>query len=426
MCVAQCSLGLAGGPAQTPRAGLEDRVVIVGAGIGGLATALALRKVGIPCTVLERADSVRSGGSAIALQTNAWKALDLIGIGDEVREGHPALTKMEIVDQDGNLLTSFGFEGLAGGPHEFRGVSRQNLAERLAQLVGDDVVFGVAVSGVDVTSPDDPCVLLDDGSRVRCRAVVGADGVNSAVGRALGVSGVNYAGYSAFRGMSEFPSDADVPLEGLTVRQVWGAGIRAGMYPLGDGRMYWFTCFNAPDEVVRLPPEEMKRAALASVEGFGAGVREAIEATPADAITRNRCGDRWPVPGAAVASGAVTLVGDALHPQTPNLGQGGCTALEGAVVLAGCLADAGPWERVSQADVAAAFRAYERRQTKRIIKVAAKASAMGRALQIPFPPVLLVRNLVAKELFDPTNFLKHAVFEHPPLVQREVAQRAST
>jgi 2-polyprenyl-6-methoxyphenol hydroxylase-like FAD-dependent oxidoreductase len=387
----------------------QRRVIVAGAGLAGLATSVALHKVGIPVLVLERETSLRLEGSAIAMWANAFRALDALGVGDALRCSHPLLERTELCSRDGRLLRAFDFNrDCEGGPHEARGMRRSEILEALAaQLPDGSIRFNAAVSSVTA----DGAVRLQGGETLQGALVVGAEGVRSPVAAQLGVRPQNYAGYSAYRGIASF--DGDLPLPQNTIRQVWGEGVRAGMYPISEHEMYWFTCFNAPQDGGPASADDRKQEAYDSVRGWRLGAAEAIEATPAADISRGRLGDRFAY---GAVSGRCVLVGDAAHPMTPNLGQGGCTALEDGVVLARALQqllrqDGSGGGGVTATAVEGALRQYETDRRKRVLPLTLRSHAFGRLLQLSFPPVCAVRNLYVEKGFNPTHFLSHAAFD---------------
>ena len=408
---------------------MRQTVAIVGAGIAGLASAVSLERQGFRCLVLERSETRREGGTAIALWKNAWRALDYLGVGDELRNGnHPELDSVELCAAEGGILKRFSFDECNGGPHEFRGVYRAELLRALeSKLEQTEIRYGVGVERVTTTETETGGVVLrtESGEEMRCLAAVGSNGASSGL---CGLPPTNYAGYRAIRGVANF--EGEMPLPSSTVRQVLGRGMRAGMYPISDREVYWFVCFNGAEGDG--PPME---GALEAFRSWGHGVREVIEATAVEDMVASSIRDRWQSPLAPVGRGNLTLAGDALHPmvrptplrrpsstqpdtqhphpptsvpmmQTPNLGQGGCCALEDAVVLGRRLGGAAGGE-----GVAAALRSYEAERLRRTLKLTVRAGVMGSLLQIDNPLVTAARDAVVSRAFDPSSFLDHTNYD---------------
>ncbi|KAK9917380.1 hypothetical protein WJX75_003773 [Coccomyxa subellipsoidea] len=395
-----------------------DPILVVGAGIGGLATAAALHKVGIPVRVIERESGPRREGTAIGLWPNAFRALDALGVAEPLREAHPLFDRIELCREDGSAIRTVLIDECTGAPHEFRGVYRGGLLRALQSAVPPDAVcYDCAVSSVeqDGTGVD---VTLESGERLRAPVVIGADGVRSRIAKALGLGEANYAGYIAYRGVAVF--EGGVPMRMNSVRMLWGSGVRAGLYPLSATEAYWFTTLNCNSTAVITDPEECRADALETVKGWSSEITDAIKCTPAERITRSRIADRWLKPGQPFGSGRITLVGDAAHPMTPNLGQGGCVALEDAVVLARALRDVmGPAASTSAADVStitstalqAALREYEVERSSRVLKISVRSNLMGTVLQIPFAPVVAARNYAVEKFLPVKDFLDHASYD---------------
>jgi len=295
--------------------------------------------------------------------------------------------------------------------------------------------------------------VLGEGGEVLLEAAcaVGCDGAGSRVARdvleirpspnpplllrrpgAGAASTTRYAGYAAYRGVARaapgglcLPSDA--------IRQVWGRGVRAGLYPVSEKEVYWFVCFNAGESelgALSAAGGAARRAdALARVAGWpGAlGVEAAVAATAGDDVSFSPIRDRlWagardlgtlagagrqlpPVlgGGSPAAGGLVTLAGDALHPMTPNLGQGACCALEDAVVLAREVS--GAWN--TGGDLPGALRRYESQRARRCLPLVLRSHAMGAALQLPAAGVCAVRDAFVERVFSPAHFLDHTAFD---------------
>ncbi|KAL4433828.1 hypothetical protein ABPG75_000269 [Micractinium tetrahymenae] len=409
---------------------LRGTVAVAGAGPAGLAAAAALHQAGLPVVLLEAGQQLPAGGSALGLWTNAWRALDALGAAEPLRRRHPTVHDVELVRQGGRRLRRFSLDECEGGPHEFRGVRRSHLVAALAErLPARSLALGAPIAAAEPTRSG-AALLLESGQRLECLAVVGADGVRSAVAAAAGRPAPNYCGQGAIRGVARFPGGIPAELQAGCIRQVWGPGARAGTYPLSDTELYWFVVFWAPAEQPASPsPAAWREEALAVVQGWAWGLPEAVEATPLEDLSRSRLVDRWDLPPLPSRGGAsITLAGDALHPMTPNLGQGGCTALEDGLVLARCLqqegvpaaaaaleggsngSGGGGQQRAAEA-VRAALRRYEAERAKRCLPLTVRSHLMGAALQAPFPPIALARDLAVQYAFSPAHFLDHATYD---------------
>lgn len=152
--------------------------------------------------------------------------------------------------------------------------------------------------------------------------------------------------------------------------EAWGPGRRFGMVPIERGRVYWFATLNTPPGG-RDEPRQARSTLLRLFGDWHLPIAALLEATPEEAILRNDILHRMPV--RTWGTGRVTLLGDAAHPMTPNLGQGACQAIEDAVVLANCLRDA--------ADPIQALRHYETRRIPRANGFVLGSLRLGRIAQ---------------------------------------------
>jgi 2-polyprenyl-6-methoxyphenol hydroxylase-like FAD-dependent oxidoreductase len=211
-------------------------------------------------------------------------------------------------------------------------------------------------------------VELQSGETLEADALVGADGIWSAVrAQLLGDAPPRYAGYTCWRGVVE-ASAAPWPSDRVVER--WGPGSRFGIVPLGADRIYWFATTNAPAGGED-PPGGRRESVAAVFSDWASPVPELIASTEERAIMRNDILDRAPVK--RWGEGRVTLLGDAAHPMTPNMGQGGCQAIEDAVVLG--------QELAREADLARALRAYEARRHARTSWFVTQSWSSGRVAQ---------------------------------------------
>ncbi len=320
-------------------------VVIAGGGIGGLTLGVALRRAGFSVRIFERAPSLRPVGAGITMQTNAILAFRTIGLDTAVAAAGHAMQRGSILDSRGRSLGTMLVSEMAqelGAP--MIAIHRARLQEVLQEALGPEPLkLGVKVVGFR-EEPEGVIVRLSDSTEVRGELLVGADGLRSTVRSQLLNDGEpRYAGYTSWRGVCEAPGLADE----TSTSETWGQGLRFGIVPLGQGRTYWFATANLRAGGIDAP--DAHGELLSRFSGWHEPIRALIESTPASSIVRTDIHDRPPVQ--KWVGRRVALLGDAAHPMTPNLGQGGGQAVEDAVVLARCLA--------TEKDLPAALSRYE-------------------------------------------------------------------
>ncbi|HYH85024.1 MAG TPA: FAD-dependent monooxygenase [Pyrinomonadaceae bacterium] len=341
------------------------RVIIVGGGIGGLTTALALRREGFKPEVFEQAPALLEVGAAIAVWPNAMRVLRRLGVGEAVRARGGLLEEARWLDRGGGLLKRFA---LPGGDVTGVALHRADLQGALLRaLPPESVHLGKTFEGFDLES-DAVRVRFAGGETEVCDVLVCADGLHSR-GRAqlLGDGEPVYRGYTVWRGIARLEHPALAP---RTASEIYGRGQRFGIGPVGMGRTGWWATANEPESAAELPSEHQKKL-LRLFGAWRSPVAELIEATTTETILRNSTYDR--PPAARWGVGRATLLGDAAHPMTPNFGQGGCMAIEDAAVLARCLA--------KYADASGALRAYEshrRARASRVVGYSLRYGAIGQ------------------------------------------------
>ncbi|KAM0949829.1 putative FAD-binding domain, FAD/NAD(P)-binding domain superfamily [Dioscorea sansibarensis] len=320
---------------------IED-IVIVGAGLSGLATAVGLHRKGVKSVVLESSEVLRAAGFAFTTWTNAWKALDALGIGDELRWHHIRLEGLAIYSASSGTITSKRpfkpSEGI-----EIRNVRRDLLLETLAkELPSDTIRYSSKVVAIE-ESGNLKVLHLADGSTLKTKVLIGCDGVNSVVSRWLGLKKPSFAGRSATRGFTNFPDGHGFSPEFV---QYFGEGFRAGTLPCDEKNIYWFfTWFSSSkDKEMEKDATKMRQFVITKMKEANVPQNfiEAVERSDMSGLVSSPLRFRWPLEllWGNICKRNVTVAGDALHPMTPDLGQGGCSALEDGVVLARCLAEA--------------------------------------------------------------------------------------
>jgi 2-polyprenyl-6-methoxyphenol hydroxylase-like FAD-dependent oxidoreductase len=388
---------------------MVNRVLIIGGGIGGLAAALALHRIGVRASVFERAPEIREVGAALTLWSNAVKALRQLGVGEKVVALSSTLEHNKTITPEGKVLSEQDMAGLAheaGAPCIV--AHRADLQRTLLEaLPPEEVHTGRACIGVEQTA-DAVVARFADGREERGDLLIGADGIRSVVRECLlGKSEPRYAGYTCWRGIAHFTDPALPPGHGYFLL---GRGTQMGLFPCGPGRVYWFVTRNAPHgSLDREGPHRNK--VLASFPVWPDVFRKAIEATDEPAILPGDIVDRDPSP--VWGQGRVTLLGDAIHATTPNLGQGACQALEDAVVLAHCLR--------TTTDPIPALRRYEDLRRDRTAMVTQESRSLGKVFQAENRLLVWLRNWIIRTRYGQNRarkqFAKLLSYDVPSLTQ---------
>ena len=354
--------------------------LIAGGGIGGLVTAIALQRAGMNVSVFERVKQQQEVGAGLTLWANAMYALQQIGLPDLLPSIGQPLSRSCILSWQGKILSEAPMKALAeryGTP--LVAVHRADLLAALLKAVGNNAVqSGVACTGF---RQDEKAVHLQlaSGEEVTGDLLVGADGIHSSMRAHLfGAAKPRYAGYTAWRGV------ASITPEGWNEQvttETWGKGKRFGLVPLSQGRIYWYATLNAPEGTPD-PQTGRKERLLQLFSTCHATVPAVIEATDDDAILHNDIYDLAPL--THWSRGRVTLLGDAAHAMTPNLGQGAGQAIEDALALATCL--------TREFSVSSALQAYERQRLRRANAIARRSQRLGQVLQWERPLATRVRD----------------------------------
>ncbi|MEV5609979.1 FAD-dependent monooxygenase [Streptomyces sp. NPDC052225] len=378
----------------------EPRAVVVGGGIGGLTAALALHLRGWQVTVLERARELKPVGAGIALAPNSQRALDIVGLGDEIR----ALAAWE---GDGGLLTPAGRWVSRADPglatERFGGslvlLHRATLIDKLAARLPDGIVR--TASDARLADPGDPGDLSGRARPARvstpegdleAELVVGADGIHSAVRGALFPEhpGTAYSGFTTWRVL--VPA-LDRP---FVQHETWGRGQIWGTHPFADGTVYAYAAAMTP-EGGSAPGGDEKAELLRRYGSWHDPIPAILDAAEPGRVLRHDVHHiARPLP--AFHRGRVALLGDAAHAMAPTLGQGGNQAIEDAVVLAHHAAPDAPLD----------LAGYTRARQPRTTMIARKALSLSRLNMTRNRPAIAVRNAAirAAGLLGPALMLR--------------------
>ncbi|MGA4843300.1 FAD-dependent monooxygenase [Streptomyces sp. G45] len=357
--------------------------VVVGGGIGGLTAAVALHRSGWRVTVLERAASLEPVGSGISLAPNAQRALDVLGLGDDVRALAAWSGTGGLRAQDGRWLARTSSTAAArafGGSLVL--LHRSTLVDLLVgALPADCLRTGAAARLTDPGGAGRTAVVSTADGDIEADLVVGADGIDSAVRTALFPAhpGARYTGFTAWRVIVPAPERPFEPHE------TWGRGGLWGTQPLKDGRVYAYGTARVP-EGGRAPDDE-KAELMRRFAHWHHPIPEILAAARPEDVLRNDVRHLiTPLP--VYHRGRVALLGDAAHAMAPTLGQGGNQAIEDAVVLAHHAAPRG--------HLPAALAAYSADRVPRTTAIVRRAARTARLNHLRHPALIAVRDTLIR------------------------------
>lgn len=322
------------------------RVTIIGGGIGGLATAIALGRDGWAVTVHERDATLPRTGTALGMWPAALRALDTLGAGDEVRRMGRPQQRGEFRRPDGSRIARLRLPA-DGDVHL---LSRPGLLTVLHQAAaGADLRFGDPVE--DVGTLDADLVVVADGVFSRARVQLFGPAYRA-----------RYSGTTAWRGVVE-----DMPT--ATFVETWGRGVKFGVTPQEGDRTNWYASAGAFEG--RFVPGAEVATLRRMFGGWAAPVRPVLDAIHESTILRHDVYVTPPLP--TYVRGTTVLLGDAAHAMNPDLGRGACEAIIDAVTLAACLRET--------STLAVGLDAYDRARrpiNQRLSRVAGAAARLSR------------------------------------------------
>jgi FAD-dependent urate hydroxylase len=334
-----------------------DRVIIVGGGVGGLTTALALKRVGVEVEVHERYPELAGRATGFTLWSYAIRHLIELGLEDPTRIGSP-IEFTEIRNQEGHLIELMPVGEVSrqlGAPS--CDVNRRDLQRVAIRALGDGVVrMGSECVGVEQA---DGCAtaILRDGGRATGDLVIGADGIHSTVRRSVtDREKLDYSGFGGWGGVLDgFESELLEPNRHV---EIWARGSKGGIADLGGGTCRWYVTHRAPPDGDRGID---KAEILDHIRGWYQLLRDAVEAADPASIVASEAWDLEPLE--TWTSGRVVLLGDAAHATTPFASMGACMTIQDSVSLVEHLGS-----DASLLDALAAFVAERKQRDEAVVR----------------------------------------------------------
>jgi len=342
------------------------KYTIIGAGIGGLTTALAFEKKGIEYQLFEKAPELNEVGAGIWLAPNALQVLESLGVLEEIQSKGNPIDRITIGKPDLSPLSDsfqnviekkFGYTTVA--------IHRATLQKVLFDKIpAEKIILNKGFNSFNELNSGKIEVSFDDNSSIETDFLIGADGINSKVRKQLFPnSRTRYSGQTCWRGVADIALNSEYDHRGF---ELWGNQIRFGISRIAKGKVYWFAVATAKQHS-KENKSLMKENLNEKFSSFHSVISELISATPVSKILKNDINDLKPM--SKWYKNSICLIGDAGHATTPNMGQGGAQAIEDAYYLSN-LIEVKPGENV--------FDLFQQKRQKKVNSIVQQSWNTGK------------------------------------------------
>lgn len=358
------------------------KITIIGAGIGGLTTGIALRQKGFQVEIFESFSAMKRLGAGIVLANNAMKVYERLGLAEQIYQASNHISKLKLVDENLKALTQIHLQSFEKklGVH-YSAIHRGNLQNILLKhFPTKDLHLGKRLKHL-IEFDQEIQLHFEDGSSHKTNILIGADGINSIIRKHFfPKSKIRNAGQVCWRGVAKINLPQKFNHE---INESWGKGTRFGIVPLADGEVYWFALANYKSDF----HHEFKDANLENIfSDYHPLIPKIIRATPPKNIIINEINDLKPLK--KWYTNNICLIGDAAHATTPNMGQGACQSIEDALALSICLE--------KEKDIEAAFALFQKLRLSKANGVTRQSWNIGKMAQLENGIARNIRNLIMR------------------------------
>ncbi|MFB2879026.1 FAD-dependent urate hydroxylase HpxO [Floridanema aerugineum] len=380
------------------------KIIIIGAGIGGLTTGIALKKAGYQVEIYDKVKELRPAGAGISLWSNGVKVLNKLGLGDKMAAIGGQMNQMQYRSYKDELLNDISLQPLIKevGQRPYP-VARTDLQQMLLEAFPGTVKLGSKCVGFEDFG-DRVTAIFEDGNTATGDLLIAADGVRSTLRPYILGTEIEprYAGYVNWNGLVKASED-------LAPKNTWmiyvGEHKRASMMPVGGDRFYFF--FDVPlPKGTSTPPEAIQKELANFFSGWPQVVQNLIKQINPLETNRLEIHDIGPID--TFVRGRVALLGDAAHTTTPDLGQGGCQAMEDAEVLTHYLL-------TTNISVEDALKRYEKERKERANAIVLKARKRADQIHGKEPEITQqwYQQLRQESPLDVTNAISKTILGGP-------------
>lgn len=367
-------------------------IAIIGGGIGGLATALSLKKLGINAHIYEQASSFKPLGAGIGVGSNVMRALANLNVSNTILQQGMPLYEQQFLNKSFQVMNTIDFSLLKEKfGEETITIERANLHKSFYHMLDKrDIHFNKQVQSFKQTD-ENVTLYFTDGTKTTVQYVIAADGLHSIFRQTLAPAHTpRYAGYTCWRGITKNKDDVTPHISS----EAWSDQGRFGWAPMYNNTVYWFACLNAPerDEYLR---SLSKEGVAYHFRHFPPVIQRLITETEDQYFLHHDIYDIKPLD--TFIYDRICLLGDAAHATTPNMGQGAGQAIEDAYELMIAIK--------KTASMKEAFAHYDKKRVPKTKKVINISRQIGKAAQWDHPCLVKFRDVAFP-------FIPHALLFH--------------
>lgn len=360
------------------------KTAIIGAGIGGLTTALALKQNGQQAIIYEGVPEIKPVGAGIILANNAMQVFKKLGLQEKIEKAGNKISCMKITDPQ---LNNISVVDLSAYEKKYSvqnvAIHRGELQKILANEVGYNNI-NLSKRLLKIEKSELFKLTFEDNSTTESNIVIGADGIKSVVRNQLFEENkLRNANQKCWRGICEM----DLPQKyDQELNEAWGKGKRFGFVKIGKQKLYWYALADSKN----IKQDEVDLGAMFSE--FHSDILKIISAADKEQVIINDILDLKPI--YKWQSENVCLIGDAAHATTPNMGQGACQAIEDAFVLSECLHKYG---------ITKAFSEYQKLRLPKAHRIVKTSWIIGKMAHLQNPVFIGLRNQILRLMSSSVN-----------------------
>ncbi len=352
------------------------KITIIGAGIAGLTTAIALKQRGFEVEIFEAAPKFKKAGSGINLAMNAMQVYQKLGVYDAILKHANYTSSMESTNKKLKTLTSVDFTELES---EFGvknvAIHRAELHKILINHLGDTPIYLNKKLEFLTQEHSNITLHFTDGTEHNTSILIGADGIHSEVRKSTFKDfSLRDANQLCWRGIAKITLDSKYNNQ---LKEAWGKGNRFGFVHISKDEVYWYALINKNSALQNPNLKEI-------FADYYPVISKIIDHTKQEDVLLNEIWDLEPMN--KWYNKNICLIGDAAHATTPNMGQGACQAIESALVLSNCLKE--------ENTVESAFAKYQNIRIKKAHYVTNTSWKLGKLAQTDNPIMVFLRNLI--------------------------------